>query len=133
MAMTAALQAAETGIDLVEIDRVRRLLRENPAAWLGMSTPRERQYWHGVAGAACVLAVKEALLKALQGPGADEVDWRQIEVLPGPPLQIALSGELGLWAQQHRPVRWVATAAASRSLAVAWVMGLPISCPDSFR
>lgn len=141
LAMTDARHTAETGIDLVEIDRVRRLLQENPAAWQGMSTRRERQCWRGVAGAACVLAAKEALLKALQGPGADEVDWQQMEVLPGPPLQIALHGELADWARQHRPGRWLGTAAAGRSLALAWVMwlpqegsGAPLSGhPDSFR
>ena len=139
MAMTKASHAAETGIDLVEIDRVRRLLQENPAAWQGLSTRRERECWRGLAGAACVLAAKEALLKALQGPGADEVDWRQMEVLPGPPLQISLSGELGVWAGRYRPGRWLATAAVCRSFAVAWVMwlppetGRPIARPDSFR
>lgn len=141
LATAGARQAAETGIDLVEIGRVRRLLRENPAAWLGMSTGRERQCWPGVRGAACILAAKEALLKALQGSGADEVDWQQIEVLPGFPLHITLHGELAAWARQHRSGRWLGTVAATRWLAVAWVMWLPqeisagrvINPPDSLR
>lgn len=139
--MRGASHSAESGIDLIEVARVRRLLQENPAAWLGMSTPLERRSWPGATGAACVLAGKEAILKALQGPGADEVNWQEMELLPGPPLRISFHSALAGWVQQHRPGRWLGTVAACGSLAVAWMMWLPDEeardCgrrrPDSFR
>ncbi len=74
------------GIDLVELDRVRRMLdRRGDQVMHKMLTPHEREYVAGradpVPHIAARIAAKEAVYKALQTlPDARGVGWREIEV-----------------------------------------------------
>ena len=78
------------GIDMIEIDRVRKVLRRHPERFLArVYTPEEAAFCRGrVPELAARFAAKEAVMKAL-GTGARSVAWREIEVLPdrrGKPL-----------------------------------------------
>jgi holo-[acyl-carrier protein] synthase len=88
------------GIDLVELDRVRRMLERREEQALGkLLTPGEREYVatraDPVPHVAARIAAKEAVYKALQTlPNCRGVSWQEIEVwraLDGRPLAV-LSG-----------------------------------------
>lgn len=74
------------GIDLVDLDRVRRLLTDKgEQAIARFFSPRERDYLatrpDATGHAAARIAAKEAVYKALQSlRGARAVGWREIEV-----------------------------------------------------
>jgi len=91
------------GIDMIEIDRVRKVLEKHPERFLRrVYTPAERAFCRGrVPELAARFAAKEALMKAL-GTGARSVAWRDIEVLPdrrGKPL-VYLHGNAKLRAER---------------------------------
>jgi len=78
------------GIDVIEIERVRRVLQRHPQRFLErVYTPEEVAFCRGrVAELAARFAAKEAVMKAL-GTGARGLAWREIEILPnqrGKPL-----------------------------------------------
>src|SRR5437870_9430687 len=84
------------GIDVVELDRVTRVLRRHPERFLArIYTPAEVAFCRGrVPELAARFAAKEAVMKAL-GTGARSVAWRDIEVLPdrrGKPLVYLYGG-----------------------------------------
>jgi len=74
------------GIDLVDLDRVRKLLADKgEQAMHRFFSEEERQYLatraEATGHAAARIAAKEAVYKALQSlPGARAVGWREIEV-----------------------------------------------------
>ncbi len=78
------------GVDLIEPDRVARVLARHPRRFLArVYTPLEAAFCRGrVPELAARFAAKEAVMKAL-GTGARSVGWRDIEILPdrrGKPL-----------------------------------------------
>ena len=78
------------GIDLLSIDRVRKVLERHGGRFLRrIYTPEEAAFCRGrVPELAARFAAKEAVMKAL-GTGVRGVGWRDIEVLPdrrGKPL-----------------------------------------------
>jgi holo-[acyl-carrier protein] synthase len=78
------------GIDIIEIERVRRVLERHPQRFLErVYTPEEVAFCRGrIAELAARFAAKEAVMKAL-GTGARGLAWREIEILPnrrGKPL-----------------------------------------------
>ncbi|MEX2445989.1 MAG: holo-ACP synthase [Dehalococcoidia bacterium] len=78
------------GIDMIEIERVARVLAKHPERFIQrVFTPLEAAFCRGrVPELAARFAAKEAVMKAL-GTGARSVAWRDIEVLPdrrGKPL-----------------------------------------------
>jgi holo-[acyl-carrier protein] synthase len=84
------------GIDVIEIERVREVLRKYPERFLRrVFTPEEVAFCRGrVPELAARFAAKEAVMKAL-GTGARSVGWREIEVLPdrrGKPLVYLYGG-----------------------------------------
>jgi holo-[acyl-carrier protein] synthase len=79
-----------TGVDIIEIDRVRRALERHGGRFLErVYTVPEVAFCRGrIPELAARFAAKEAVMKAL-GTGARGVAWREIEVLPnrrGKPL-----------------------------------------------
>jgi holo-[acyl-carrier protein] synthase len=83
---------AEVGIDIIEIERVAKVLEKHGQRFLNrVYTPRERErYGARVQELAARFAAKEATMKAL-GTGIRGVRWRDIEVLPnrrGKPILI---------------------------------------------
>ena len=84
------------GVDMIETDRVGRVLARHPERFLKrVYTEAEIAFCRGrVAELAARFAAKEALMKAL-GTGARSVGWREIEVLPdqrGKPLVYLYGG-----------------------------------------
>jgi holo-[acyl-carrier protein] synthase len=84
------------GIDMIEVDRVQRVLERHPRRFLErVYTPEEVAFCRGrVPELAARFAAKEAVMKAL-GTGARSVAWRDIEVLPdrrGKPLVYLYGG-----------------------------------------
>jgi holo-[acyl-carrier protein] synthase len=78
------------GIDVIELDRVARLLSRHPERFLArVYTEAEIAFCRGrIPELAARFAAKEATMKAL-GTGIRGVGWREIEVLPnrrGKPL-----------------------------------------------
>src|SRR3990172_4699653 len=71
------------GIDMIEIERVSRVLERSPERFIRrVFTPAEAAFCRGrVPELAARFAAKEAMMKAL-GTGARSVAWRDIEVLP---------------------------------------------------
>lgn len=86
---------AGVGTDITHIERIRKL---RPAALDRVFTPKEQRYCRRYADPfphyAGRFAAKEAILKALGTGLAEEITWKQMEILPnalGAP-QVALSG-----------------------------------------
>jgi len=84
------------GIDMIELDRVRAVLRKHPERFIHrVYTPAEAAFCRGrVPELAARFSAKEAVMKAL-GTGARSVAWRDIEVLPdqrGKPLVYLYGG-----------------------------------------
>ncbi len=84
------------GVDMIETDRVRKVLERHPERFLArVFTPEEVAFCRGrVPELAARFAAKEAVMKAL-GTGARSVGWREIEVLPdrrGKPLVYLYGG-----------------------------------------
>lgn len=73
----------EVGIDVIEIDRIKRVLERHPERFLKRCyTPKERERYAGrPAELAARFAAKEATMKTL-GTGTHGVRWRDIETLP---------------------------------------------------
>jgi holo-[acyl-carrier protein] synthase len=84
--VVAFVRVVGVGIDLVDLDRVRRLLAEKgEQAMTRFFSEHERQYLatrsDATGHAAARIAAKEAVYKAMQGlPGARAIGWREIEV-----------------------------------------------------
>ena len=89
------------GVDLIEIDRVRRAL-ERPRFRERCFTEAERAYCDSRPNPAqhyaARFAGKEAVGKAL-GCGV-EFMWRDIEIAGRPKPSVALSGRVGAWAEK---------------------------------
>jgi holo-[acyl-carrier protein] synthase len=94
------MSVAGVGVDLVEIERVRRMIAEKGAhVFDRLLTPDEARYCRSrpdpAESVAARLAAKEAVYKALQGsPAARGIGWREIEVVrdeDGRP-EVALAG-----------------------------------------
>ncbi|MEZ5125231.1 MAG: holo-ACP synthase [Thermoleophilia bacterium] len=85
------------GIDVVEVERLRRLLERLPRAYDRLFSAGERSYADGFADPypryAARFAAKEAVGKAL-GIGIIGFVWRDIEVLSGGKPRILLHGEV---------------------------------------
>lgn len=84
---------AAVGIDLIEIDRVERALERRPRLAQRLFTDAELEYSRARARPgrhlAARFAAKEAVIKAL---GSRGVAPSQIEIEPGPPPGVRLSG-----------------------------------------
>jgi holo-[acyl-carrier protein] synthase len=85
--------ATGLGIDVIEIDRIERALERRPGLRERLFTPAELAYADERARPgrhlAARFAVKEAVIKALPGPGLGP---SQIEVVAGEPPTVRLSG-----------------------------------------
>lgn len=93
------------GVDVVEIDRVQRVLERWGEAFLArVYTPEELQRASGrgrVASLAARFAAKEAVMKAL-GCGSDRVGFREIEIThePSGKPRVMLHGRAALAARR---------------------------------
>ena len=122
-----------TGIDIVELDRVQRVLARHPARFLArVFTPAEVAYCRGrVSELAARFAAKEATMKAL-GTGVRGVSWRDIEVLPnrrGKPL-LLLHGTAAARAARIGLTDVDVTLTHARDYAAAVVVGHVACWPE---
>jgi holo-[acyl-carrier protein] synthase len=85
--------AAGVGIDLIEIERIERALERRPRLAERLFTPAELAYARERARPgrhlAARFAAKEAVIKAI---GGDGIGPSQIEIEPGEPPRVRLSG-----------------------------------------
>lgn len=113
------------GVDLVEIDRVRRVLGQHGERFLRrVYTQAEVRHCRGrVPELAVRFAAKEAVSKAL-GTGLRGISWRDVEVLPDPrgkPL-VFLHGRARERADRLGLTHFAVSLSHSREFAVAFVV-----------
>lgn len=122
-----------TGIDVVEMDRFRRVLDRHPARFLArVYTSAEVAFCRGrVPELAARFAAKEATMKAL-GTGIRGAGWREIEVLPnrrGKPL-LLLHGRAAQRAEAIGLSDVDVTLTTARDFAAAVVVGHITGLPE---
>jgi holo-[acyl-carrier protein] synthase len=109
------------GIDLIEIERIERALERRPRLAERLFTPGELAYAEARARPgrhlAARFAAKEAVIKAL---GTSSVAPSQIEVEPGPPPRVRLTGRASEIAT-HREISISLTHSRETAAAVAVV------------
>jgi holo-[acyl-carrier protein] synthase len=118
------------GVDIVELDRIRRALDRHGERFLArIYTPEEAaRYGHRPPELAARFAAKEAVSKAL-GVGlnhlsAHGIDWKDVEVLSDPlgkPV-VRLSGRAQELAQAQGLREWAISLSHAREYAVAFVV-----------
>jgi holo-[acyl-carrier protein] synthase len=121
MARERAVDGLKVGIDLIEIDRVRRTLARYPAFRERCFTDAERAYCDSRPDPpqhyAARFAGKEAVGKAL-GSGV-RFTWREIEIAGRPKPGVRLSGRTLAWAERVRAGEVDLSMTHSRGLAAA--------------
>ena len=112
------------GVDLVEVDRMRRTLARTPALVERLFTDAERAYCERrrdpTERFAVRFAAKEAVMKAL-GVGLGAVGWHEVEVVraeSGRP-SLALTGRAADLAAELGVVRWHLTMSHTTRVAEA--------------
>jgi len=121
-----------TGIDLIEVERVRRAL-ESPGVGerlrFRVFTEREVRYCEsrGVArfqSYAARFAAKEAAMKALGTGWGRQAGWRDFEIVreAGKPPQIVLSGKAAALARQRNIKTMHLSISHTVSYAIAYVI-----------
>jgi holo-[acyl-carrier protein] synthase len=121
-----------TGVDLIELERIERLIeRHGRRALERVYTPDELSYSRGrVAELAARFAAKEAVGKAL-GVGMrilarDGINWHDVETLPdarGKPT-LRLHGRAAARAAELGLTQWAVSLSHGREIAVAFVVGM---------
>jgi holo-[acyl-carrier protein] synthase len=93
------------GVDLIEIERIRRALERYPRFRERCFTDAERAYCESRANPAQSyagrFAGKEAVGKALGFGVARAFAWREIEIAGRPKPSVTLSGRLARWAEHN--------------------------------
>lgn len=130
--MNGGPPALSTGVDLVELDRVRRLVeRYGDRVLQRVYTPAEVEYSRGrVPELAVRFAAKEAVAKAL-GVGLrimaqDGINFYDVETLPderGKPL-VHLHGRAAERARALNLSRWSISLSHGRDVAIAFVVAV---------
>jgi holo-[acyl-carrier protein] synthase len=125
--MGTSAQASKTaiGVDIIEIDRIKRAISRRQDSFLKrIYTRAELEGPHNVSSLAARFAAKEAVMKAL-GTGTRGVGWTDIEIITngdGAPLirlygrALQKSAEIGL-------ARFDVSLSHSRKYAIAFVIG----------
>lgn len=118
------------GVDLVEVARIARLLREHGERFLErVFTPAERAYCDAgrrrdehYAGR---FAAKEAVLKALGTGWRSGIAWTDVEVvlLPSGAPTLRLHGKAAQVAESQRIAAWLVSLSHTADHAVASVIG----------
>ena len=114
-----------TGVDVIEIERISRILDQYKSRFLNkIYTPRELIYCNNRANQLSTrFAAKEAVMKAL-GTGTT-VNWKDIEVTrnPGEAPQILLHGKAKMHAAKNNIMNLSVSLSHSREFAIAVVVG----------
>ena len=111
------------GVDLIEIERVRRALERYPGFRERCFTEAERAYCDSrrnpAESYAGRFAGKEAVGKALGLGVARVFAWKDIEIAGRPKPSVRLSGRVGAWAERVGAGRIDLSMTHSRELAAA--------------
>ncbi len=111
------------GVDLIEIERVRRTLERYPSFRTRCFTEAEREYCDSRPNPAqhyaARFAGKEAVGKALGYGVAVHFAWREIEISGRPKPGVHLSGRMREWAEQVAAGRVELSMTHSKELAAA--------------
>jgi holo-[acyl-carrier protein] synthase len=124
------MSALSVGVDLVELDRIRRAVDRHGERFLArVYTPEElMRYRNRLPELAARFAAKEAVSKAL-GVGlmhitAQGIGFQEVEVLPDPlgkPL-VFLSGRAQALAEEQGLHTWAISLSHERNQAIAFVV-----------
>jgi holo-[acyl-carrier protein] synthase len=118
------------GADLVEIDRLARLVAKYEIAEERLFTQAERDYCRGKSRRnehlAARWAAKEAVGKALGTGIGGAVSWQDVEVVTGAGGRpaIRLHGEASRWAERHGLTQLEVSLSHTRELAMAYVVAV---------
>ncbi len=111
------------GVDLIEIDRIRRALARYPGFRDRCFTQAEQDYCESrrnpAESYAGRFAGKEAVGKALGFGVARAFAWRDIEIVGRPKPQVTLHGRVAKWAQRVQAGAIDLSMTHSRELAAA--------------
>jgi holo-[acyl-carrier protein] synthase len=111
------------GVDLIEIDRIRRALERYPRFRERCFTETERAYCDSRSNPAQSyagrFAGKEAVGKALGFGVARAFAWREIEIAGRPKPSVRLSGRSAAWAERVGAAHIDLSMTHSRELATA--------------
>jgi holo-[acyl-carrier protein] synthase len=111
------------GVDLIEIERVRRALDRYPSFRERCFTEEERRYCDSRPNPAqhyaARFAGKEAVGKAIGFGVARAFAWRDVEIAGQPKPGVRLSGRVAGWAERAGAVRFDLSMTHSRELAAA--------------
>jgi holo-[acyl-carrier protein] synthase len=111
------------GVDLIEIERVRRALERYPSFRERCFTAAERSYCESRPNPAqhyaARFAGKEAVGKALGFGVARAFAWREVEITGRPKPDVHLSGRVAAWAERAGAGRLDLSMTHSRELAAA--------------
>lgn len=118
------------GVDLARVDRIARLVTENPGIVDTLFTPRELAYCLGKRRCyehmAARFAAKEAVLKAFGTGLGRRMRWIDVEIThlsTGRP-QVCLYGEVAAWAEQRGLADLDISLSHTRDLAIAQVVAV---------
>ncbi len=118
-----ALSAVQVGVDLIEIERVRRALERHPGFRERCFTEVERRYCDSRPNPAqhyaARFAGKEAIGKALGFGVARAFAWQDVEIEGRPKPGVRLFGRVEEWASRLGAVRIDLSMTHSRELAAA--------------
>jgi holo-[acyl-carrier protein] synthase len=116
-----------TGVDLVEVDRIKRVIEEHDERFLKrVFTSQELdQAGNNLASLAARFAAKEAVAKAL-GTGIGAVAWQEIEILRGPEREpvLCLHGAARDLARALDLKHWSISLSHTHEHAVAFVVAM---------
>src|SRR5919199_6968830 len=111
------------GVDLIEIERVRKALERYPGFRARCFTDAEREYCDSrpnpAESYAGRFAAKEAVGKALGFGVARAFAWRDIEIVGRPKPSVRLSGRVAAWAARTGARELDVSMTHSRELAAA--------------
>jgi len=111
------------GVDLIEIERIRRALERYPRFRERCFTEAERAYCDArpnpAESYAGRFAGKEAVGKALGLGVARAFAWQEIEIAGRPKPSVRLSGRMAAWAERHKLGHVDLSMSHSRELANA--------------
>ena len=117
------------GLDLIEIDRVRRALERYPRFRERCFTQAERAYCESrpnpAESYAARFAGKEAVGKAIGFGVARAFAWQDIEIAGRPKPGVTLTGRVAAWATKVGAARLDLSMTHSRELAAAVCVSLP--------
>lgn len=116
-----------TGVDLIEIERIRGVIQRHGTRFLGRVFTHQElaEAGQNTASLAARFAAKEAVSKAL-GTGIGPIFWKEIEILRGPAREpvLYLHGSAAQLAREFDLHTWSISLSHTQTHAIALVVAL---------